>query len=199
MKKNIIILVLAIAGCTSAPRSENPEEWTEEQVAAWFNDKEWLGESRLQPDPSINKRKLAIEVHEHKDRWDAAFEFMREGDLSLPVGDHPLDGQNAFVRVVEYDSKNPEDVFFEAHRNYADIQFVVTGEELIGVSDLKEATVKDVYNEENDIEFYNSPDGRNLHAKPGTFFIFFPGEGHRPAIRSGESVPVRKMVIKVRD
>jgi YhcH/YjgK/YiaL family protein len=123
---------------------------------------------------------------------------MRKGDFSLPVGDHSLEGQDAFVRVSEYNSKDPGEVFFEAHKNYADIQFVLSGEELIAVSDLSDATVKDAYDEDKDIAFYHA-DGRNLEAKPGRFFIFFPGEGHRPAMKAGESVPVKKMVIKVRD
>jgi YhcH/YjgK/YiaL family protein len=35
--------------------------------------------------------------------------------------------------------------------------------------------------------------------KPGTFFIFFAGEAHRPGAKVDETVPVKKMVIKVRE
>jgi len=153
----------------------------------------------LQPDASVNKRRLAVEYHEHKQRWDAAFAFIRKGDFLLPVGDHELDGKDAFVRVVEYDSNDPSKVFYETHRQHADIQFLVSGEELIGQSDLSGASVKEVYDEAKDLELYNGTGGRNLLAKPGTFFIFFAGEGHRPGMKVNESVPVRKMVIKVRD
>src|SRR5690606_24741659 len=168
-------LLALMASCTTTPRSDNPEDWTESQVNDWFNSKEWLGDSQVQPDPSINKRKLAVRYHQNRQRWDAAFAFIRKGDFSQPVGDHPLDATDAFLRVGEYNTKDPDDVFFEAHEKHSDIQFLVTGEEFIGRSDLEDATVKDPYNEEHDIEFYQPVSHeRILHAKPGMFFIFFP-------------------------
>ena len=195
-----MLILLLTAACTTGPRQENPEDWTETEVNEWFASEEWLGESQVRPHASIDKRKLAIRYHKNKKRWDAAFEFIRKGDFSLAVGDHALDGKDAFVRVGEYNSKDPGEVFFEAHQKHSDIQFLVTGEELIGRSDLEDARVKDPYNEENDIEFYQPvSDERTLRARPGTFFIFFPGEGHRPGIKVAESVPVKKMVIKVRE
>jgi biofilm protein TabA len=197
---SIVLILMMITSCTSTPRSDNPADWTQAQVEEWFDSKEWLGDAPLQPDESIDKRKLAVRYHQNKKRWDAAFEFVRQRDFSLPVGDHALDGQNAFVRVGEYNSKNSEEVFYETHAKHTDIQFLVTGEEYIGRSELTGATVKDPYDEQKDIEFYEPvPDDRKLLAKPGTFFIFFPGEAHRPGVKVDESVPVKKMVIKVRE
>lgn len=195
-----ILFLMSNASCTTTPRSENPDDWTEAQVEEWFNSKEWLGDAPVQPDASIDKRKLAIRYHKNKQRWDAAFAFIRKGDFTLPVGDHPIDGENAIVKVGEYNTKDSEDVFYETHVKNNDIQFLVSGEEYIGRSELAEATVKDIYDEEKDIEFYQPlADDRKLHAKPGTFFIFFAGEAHRPSVKVNESIPVKKIVIKVRE
>jgi YhcH/YjgK/YiaL family protein len=192
-------LVLAGACDSSDKRSEDPDTWTEDQVNQWFEEREWLGETKLQPDPSINKRELAIQYYRHKDRWDTAFAFIQKQEFAqLKPGDHPLDGKDAFVRVSEYNSKDPEDAFYEAHKNYADIHLLISGEEYIGRCDLSVATVKTLYDEEKDIEFYEPLEGENVLARPGTFFIFFPGEGHRPGMKVGENAPVKKIVIKVR-
>ncbi len=195
----VFILTILIAGCTSSQRSEDPEQWSEDQVNDWFGGKKWLGETQMQPDSSINKRQLAIHYYKNKNRWDTAFAFMKDADFSgLPPGDHMLDGKDVFVKVSAYNSKNPEDVFYESHENYTDIQFVVSGMEYIGNSDLKGAAVKTLYNEEKDIQFYHVSNGEKLLAKPGTFFIFFPGDGHCPGMKVEDNAPVRKMVIKVR-
>jgi biofilm protein TabA len=194
----LLPLLLLITDCTTNERGSNPEDWSEKEVNEWFDRREWLGETDMRPDTTINKRQFAKRYHENKDRWDTAFAFIRKGDFSsLSAGDHELDGKDVFVKVTEYNSKDPEEVFYESHKNYADIQYVVSGMEYIGQSDLKGAAVKTPYNEEKDIQFYHVSDGRNLLAKPGTFFIFFPGEGHCPGMKVGDNTPVKKMVIKV--
>jgi len=197
---SIFWVILLGAACSSSDKpAGDPEQWTEDQVDAWFEGKEWLGETSMQPDPHINKREFAIQYHGNKKRWDAAFAFLRKGDFSgVTVGDHPLDGKDAFARVAEYNSKNPEDAFYESHKNYADIHFLISGEEYIGQTDLSGATVRTPYDGEKDIEFYDASDNQKFLAKPGTFFIFFPGEGHRPSIKVGDNIPVKKVVIKVR-
>lgn len=199
---SIIFFVFAVAaGCTSSEKHvEDPENWTEAQVNEWFEGKEWLGETQMQPDPSIDKKEFAVQYHRNKKRWDAAFAFLKKENLSaIEAGNHALDGKHVFVKVTEYDSKNPEDVFYESHKNYADIQFVISGEEYIGRTDLTETTtVKTPYNAEKDIQFYHVSNGRKLLAKPGTFFIFFPRDAHCPGIKVEDyNTPVKKMVIKV--
>lgn len=194
----LLPVLMLVTACTTAERGESPEEWTKEEVNEWFERGEWLGETEMRPDTTIDKRELVKRYHENERRWDTAFDFIRKGDfVRLSAGEHLLDGKDVFVKVTEYNSKDPEDVFYESHKNYADIQFVVSGMEYIGRSDLKGAEVRTPYNEEKDIEFYNASDGKNLLAKPGTFFIFFPGEGHCPGMKVNDNAPVKKIVIKV--
>ena len=194
-------MLLAIAACSSTERrAEDPEKWSDVQIDDWFVGKEWLGDTQMQPDSSIDKKEFAVQYHRNKKRWDAAFAFLGKENLSaIEAGNHTLDGEDVFVKVSEYHSKNPEDVFYESHKNYADIQFVVSGEEFIGTSDLAGATVRTPYNEEKDTQFYNVSNGQKLLAKPGVFFIFFPGAGHCPGMRVEDNAPVKKMVIKVRN
>lgn len=210
----LLVIVLCLVACTSEKRSENseqqsenseqrlenPEDWSDEQVAQWFDQKDWLGQLSLQPDSSINRKEFAIRYHQHKDRWDAAFDFLENEDLSaLPAGNHELDGRNVYAIVSEYTTKNPEEVQFEAHKDYTDLQFVISGIEYIGLARLAAATEVTPYSEERDIAFYEVDESEKLLAHPGTFFIFFPQNAHKPGLIVEDSSFVKKLVIKVKN
>lgn len=203
MKRNITLFFLffyLVTGCTSNHKEENPGSWTEDELNTWFDNKGWLGSVALTPDLSINKKEFAVRYHQHKERWDKAFSFLGNEDLSaIETGNHEIDGKDVYAIVSEYNSKDPEEVRYESHKKYTDLQYVVSGTEYIGVRDLAGAAVVTPYDDERDIAFYQSEGGVNLTANPGKFFIFFPGNLHRPGMRIGESVPVKKIVIKVRN
>lgn len=80
--------------------------------------------------------------------------------------------EDVFVSVDEYRTKKKEDVLFESHRRYIDLQYVMEGEEYIGFS---RYPVKEVvpYNVERDITFYNANIEQLLKADAG-HFLFFP-------------------------
>jgi biofilm protein TabA len=202
--KNLALLFLAspvfiFMGCAAQKSAANPATWTEAEASKWFNSKEWLGGSRLTPDPSINKKEFAIRYHQHKDWWDKAFRFLDTANIAaMPLGDHDLVGKDVFVRVSEYPTKNTEDAFYEAHQIYTDVHEVVSGTELIGTTS-GNLPVKTPYNAERDITFYTGTDNKTYVANPGTFFIFFPGEFHRPSMKVTTSVPVRKVVVKIKN
>lgn len=181
-------------------REDSPEKWTETELSEWFNQKDWLGETNLRPDLSINKKEFAIQYYKNKERWDKAFAFLENEDLSaLKVGVQELDGKNVFVKVTEYYSKDPSIVPFELHKNYADIHYVISGVEDIGSADISAASERTQYDSIKDIQFYNADRSENHFAKPGTFFIFFSNELHRQGLRVKDSILVKKIVIKIKN
>ena len=195
-----IVLLFFMMACAMGKRSENPHEWSDDQVNEWFDEREWLGTTNLKPDPSIDKKQFATRYHQHKDRWDKAFAFLKNEDLSaLAVGTRELDGKDVFAIIQEYNTKNPEDANYESHKIYTDIQCLVSGTEFIGLTDLSVTFVKTPYDEAKDIAFYDAEVGKKLLANPGTFFIFFPDNAHRPGMKVEDNVPVKKIVIKVRN
>jgi biofilm protein TabA len=110
-----------------------------------------------------------------------------------------LDGTNLFVSPSEYTTKNPEEANFEAHRKYIDIQYVVSGKELIGVAPLTAAkAVVTPYDATKDVEFLSFGETKNYKASQERVFIFFPSDAHRPNLKDGENSKVRKVVVKVR-
>lgn len=193
-------LLFTMTNCSTPKASQDPEQWTDEQADEWFNKKEWLGETRLQPDASIDKKDFAARYHAHADRWDKAFAFLGRTDLdTLAPGTREIDGKNVYAIIQEYNSKNPEDAQYESHRHYTDIQHIISGTEAIGLTDLSGTSVKTPYDEEKDIAFYTAPDGSRHIATPANFFIFFPDDAHMPGMKVDQNIPVRKVVIKVRN
>lgn len=193
-----VILIGLLVSCKVTSNNSNPEKWSDDQVSKWFSQRTWLGSTELQVDSSLNKREFAIRYYNNKENWDRAFNFLKNEDLvALKVGNYELDSQKVFVRVTEYYTKDPAKVLFEAHRNYSDIQYVTSGTEYIEMAPSSDARLVVPYDERKDIEFFEVKGNIRLTANPGTCFIIFPNELHRPSIMVDDSVMVKKIVIKV--
>jgi len=188
--------IIAVTACSE--KNTDPAKWTDEEVNEWFNKKEWLGGWNVLPDASVNKRNFAIYYHKNPRHWEQAFHFLKSANLQeLPLGKQELEGEHLYISVAEYFGKQKPDAFYESHKKYIDIQYVIDGEEIIGVTTLDKVAVKDPYSEEKDIAFYDYEGGEYLKATPEKFFLFFPEDAHRPSITTGDSIMVRKIVVKV--
>ena len=113
---------------------------------------------------------------------------------SLKDGKIFIDGENMFVNIQTYMTK--DDANYEAHRKYADIQYIISGSEKIGVTDYKTCSTVIAYYEANDIEFLSGT-GNDVVLKEGEFVILYPEDAHKPSISINESTQVRKAVVKV--
>jgi YhcH/YjgK/YiaL family protein len=202
MKKLIVIIIvftsfLSLIGCKT---SLDPATWSNRKIDKWFEKGEWLNGWTVSPDASIKRKEFAVSYFKNKERWDKAFTFLKNSDLSnLEVKRHEIDDNNLFGLVTDYLSKNEEDARYEAHKLYIDIQYVASGRELIGVAQLTNKKDELVpYDAVKDIEFMTVTGGNNLKATPDRFFIFFPSDAHRPGLKDGENSQVHKVVVKVK-
>jgi biofilm protein TabA len=202
MKINIIkvMLLISLFGLMGSRSTSDPSVWSNKKIIKWFGKEEWLGGWEVTPDSSINKRELAVSYYKNKDRWDKAFKFLKDSDLSkLELKRYDIDGDNLFATISEYLTKNEETTYFEAHRKYIDIQYVIRGKEIMNIAPI--ATVKDIiipYDTTKDIEFVTVDKVVNHLATPGRLFIFFPDDAHRPGLKDEVSSQVRKIVIKLK-
>jgi len=199
MKQKLIVILIFIMTTTScSEKNINPAKWSDDEVNSWFDKKEWLEGWNISPDASVNKRNFAIYYHKNPRHWQQAFQFLKTANLKeLPLGKQELEGEHLFISVAEYFGKQKSEVLFESHKKYVDIQYVIQGEEIMGLTTLDKVTVKDPYNEEKDIAFYDFDGGEYLKATPENFFLFFPEDVHRPSITTGDSILVKKIVVKV--
>ena len=124
------------------------------------------------------------------------FEWIKNNDLkSMPDGRYEL-SSNIFANVQSYQTK--ETAPYEAHRDYIDIQYMIDGEELSGVASYTNCSVVEKYDKEKDIEFLscNVPE-QFYKIQEGEFFVFFPTDAHKPAIKTGINAKVKKVIVKV--
>lgn len=178
--------------------AQENNERTKKKTKKWFNKKEWLGELQLIPHKTINEQEFARQYNLNQSYWDKAFAYLKNIDFSkISKGKYPIDGDNVYASVTADSSKDFDKTNWESHRKYADIQYVIDGEEKIGVCPVSKATVIKEYDEKRDAANYEA-DGKLYLATPGTFFIFFPSDAHRPNITPGGNKVVKKIVIKVR-
>ena len=157
-----------------------------------------MGGLQLQPHESINKATFAHQYNQHKNYWDKAFAFLKEHDLkTLAVGKYPIDGDNVYATVTENPTKDYDSTKWESHRSYVDLQYVISGEEKIGVSPLANLTITKEYDASKDLQNY-SGEGKLYLARPAAFFLFFPSDAHRPNITTGDKKADKKIVIKIK-
>ena len=198
MKKLIILAMAIIAFSSCSQQNKNPEKWSDKEVNTWFEKQEWLNGWDVQPDASINKRSLTIQYFKNQKRWDQAFLFLKSSDLkNLPLGKQELDGENLFISVSEYLSKDKEQTRYESHKKYIDLQHVISGKEMMGLTTAENAKISEPYNEEKDIMFYDYEGGSYILATPSNFLVFFPEDVHRPSIKDDQNETVKKIVVKI--
>jgi YhcH/YjgK/YiaL family protein len=107
-------------------------------------------------------------------------------------------GNGIFVLKQAYNTKSREDCFFEAHKKYIDIQYMVKGEEIMDVSPLEDLEIIKEYDEEKDFTKAASKNGfSSLHIKEKELAIFYPNDAHQPCIKVDESTLIFKAVIKI--
>ena len=131
-------------------------------------------------------------------RFAAAFDFLVRFDETSSEGRVSLDGDNLFALVQSYQTAAATTKMFESHQNYADIQFVVSGEEVIYTAPLDRLEVTTAYNHVNDAALYSGPDDTPLRLRVGDFAVLYPQDGHKPCCFWHAPTAVKKVVIKVR-
>ncbi len=197
VKIMVMASLFSLFGCNG---NTDPAKWSSRKTDKWFEKGEWLNGWSVKPDTTINRKAFAISYFKNKERWDKAFLFLNNHDLSkLQLKRYDIDGDNLYAPVSEYITKNEEDARYEAHQKYIDIQYVVSGKEQIGIAPMSQK--KDVlqpYDVTKDVEFLTVNKGVNFNATPDRFFIFFPEDVHRPGLKFGENSQVRKVVVKLK-
>ena len=143
-----------------------------------------------------DKLKNAETYYNLSDKFRTGFEWLKKSDLiNIQDGKYEI-ADGVYANVQSYYTK--EDALFEAHRKYADIQYMIKGCEKIGISEYTECETCKPYDAESDIEFFNCNGSKSEQTlNEGEFFIFFPQDTHQPSLSLHEKLFVKKTVVKV--
>jgi YhcH/YjgK/YiaL family protein len=123
--------------------------------------------------------------------------YIQNNDLSeVQRGRYEIDGKRLVMIVSESKNTNTNECRLEGHRRFIDLQYWVSGSELMGHEILDNQPVLDEYNEEIDCAFYNciASFSRLL---PGMFVIFFPSDLHTAVSDPLSDEKVKKIVFKI--
>ena len=155
-------------------------------------------------------RSMIIDSLEVLDRYEGlnplfkvVVDFIRKTDLTtLPTGKTVIQGDDIYVNVMDAPVKGREEARFETHRDMIDIQVPFDAPEEHGwapAAMLPQAR----YDESIDMTLHDPELGMSNEAlastyftlKPGQFAIYFPTDGHAPAITA---TGLRKAIFKVK-
>jgi len=126
----------------------------------------------------------------------SALDYIKTTDFTgMAIGKHTIDEDRLFAIVNDYQTIPISEVELEGHRRYIDVQYLVSGTELIGYAPLLDQTPSREYDQDEDFSLYRN-EATFVQISAGMFCILYPHDLHMPCI--GEpSVSVRKVVVKV--
>lgn len=127
----------------------------------------------------------------------AAFAHLRAlaARANLPAGRIELDGERIYAMVAHGAGKARDAARTETHRRYIDIQYTLSGSDLIGWMPASECRHSTGYDDAKDVEFYTDRPEVWFGVKAGQFAIFLPHDAHAPMANEGQ--PISKIVLKV--
>ena len=125
--------------------------------------------------------------------------FLRAIKQDIEIGVHVINPRVKAI-VSEYTTKEVNEKGYEAHHEYVDIQYLISGKEKICCVPLEYLKEKVAYNEEKDVAFYDEADVKpqELLLGNGYFAILFPQDGHMPCLSVNKPTAVKKVVVKVK-
>lgn len=148
---------------------------------------EWLVSDRCD-DEAINAR------------VDDALKFLKKLHVSEDdAGKKVVVNNHFFYSVQSYDTKPADECKLESHRNYIDIQIMVSGEESMDLVDISRLSINEEYDEVNDVMFWGVPKRMSKTTLvAGDYIVLYPETAHRGAQYMNATKHVLKIVGKVR-
>ncbi|MFH0879737.1 MAG: YhcH/YjgK/YiaL family protein [Lentisphaerota bacterium] len=127
----------------------------------------------------------------------AAFRYLQNSALAgMAPGKYEIDGPDLYVIIGRDSGRGRELSPLEAHRKYIDIQYVISGGDVMGWKPLQKGLgISQDYDEARDIQFFREAPDFWMPVSAGQFAVFFPCDAHAPL--AGDQ-PVFKAVVKVR-
>ena len=141
------------------------------------------------------------DLNEVRNVSEAAYRFLSSINPKDCQDGHYDLSDGVFANIQTYMPKPKSEGTFEAHRKYIDIQYIISGHEIISVESLetmRAGTCIRRYGESGDIELYEGNNkGKEYLLGPGDFLILFPKDAHMPGVCEGTPEKVQKAVVKV--
>lgn len=117
------------------------------------------------------------------------------------VGRSETAEDGTYFMVQQYQTKAIQQGFWESHREYIDIHYMVAGHERIGFAN-RNSLITAEYHPEKDFQAYDEARSvmyNVLDVLPGQFVLFYPEDVHMPGLFGSDGAQeVTKIVFKVK-
>ena len=115
---------------------------------------------------------------------------------NLATGRYELEGGD-FALIHEGMTNPVAEGLFETHERFADLQYVLIGQECVEWQAPAELEVVRPYEAEADIAQYRGK-GSVVTIPAGTFYYVLPQDAHKPGVYQTQPTPCRKIVFKIK-
>lgn len=128
-----------------------------------------------------------------------AIKYLKDNDFNkMETGVYEIQGKEIYAQVFDAQTDVVETKKPEVHEKFLDVQFLASGEEMLGFTPDTGKYEIDERIDERDLIFYKSVENEGfIKAVPGCFCVFFPFDVHRPAVCVDKPMKIRKVVVKV--
>lgn len=125
------------------------------------------------------------------------FEYAKKNKLvDFKKGSYQIDGDNIFVNIVEYETCEKEERFWEAHKKYIDLHLMLEGVERIDIGFIESLQQKE-YQEKDDFLPLEGEASGCINLEKGDFLVCYPEDAHMTAIKVNEKKKIKKAIFKV--
>jgi YhcH/YjgK/YiaL family protein len=130
---------------------------------------------------------------------DKIIEFINRNNLTaLPVGRYEIEGTASFLMIQQYETKRDEEIKWESHNKYVDLQYILYGSEKMGHIPSSRLRISSAYDKDKDLILYEEPDFfTSFDVYTGFFAVFFPTDAHKPSRMIDSAKEVKKAIIKL--
>ncbi|MBW8001290.1 MAG: DUF386 domain-containing protein [Planctomycetes bacterium] len=133
------------------------------------------------------------------DKIAAALEIIKdETTAQKEDGRYEVGGSDIFYMVQRYATATIEEGKLEAHKRFIDLQYIASGQEIIGYAPAENLEIETPYDEDKDCIFYKVPQQITpVCLSEGMFCILWPGDTHMPGRNVEGGTDVCKVVVKI--
>lgn len=133
------------------------------------------------------------------EKIDQAIDYIKNNNFEgLVPKTYEVEGDDLFFNLIEYETKAVEDRFWESHKRYIDLHYILEGTEFIGYEQFGRMNIKETYNAADDYFILEGSLHSKVQLQKGDFMICYPDDVHMTAIKVNEPISVRKIVFKVK-
>lgn len=128
-----------------------------------------------------------------------ALSFLKGNPISeWPAGRYEIPISGMYLLIQQYNTYKQDKMFWEAHRDHIDVQYIIDGEETMGYAPVSELTVTGDFLDTKDVLVLEGNGKLFFTMQKGDFVVFYPQDAHMPCLTLREPEMVKKAVVKIR-